>query len=408
MTLITLVSRIIADERTEEILLDAMRSATKVYNGLIWQLREQYEQTGKAPISRQNLNKLMKLLPRADEYYSLSAEATRDEVIGAYRSFFTLRKEDERARPPGFRRKARLSNLRYYDGYGFRLTGEGRLWLSLGRRRSDGIRSVEVDLQVYRTDVPFSRIVNVLITYDAKHGLQAHLVVDAVDRKALGERTVAVDLGETQMITAVFDDGKALLYSGRLIKAIRRYWQKVRRCVRPPAAGQRKSRRYREIDRQESRQVRQLLHLITTDFVERCYQAGVNTIVLGDVRGIRRRMRYGKQTNQRLHAWSFSKIGEMITYKASMRGIVVVKVPEAYSSQRCHQCGKVSRANRRQRGEYACACGWQTHADVNAAANLYERFAHVSPLKRSSGRVASPVVVPLRCSWHTVYEPGCP
>ena len=133
----------------------------------------------------------------------------------------------------------------------------------------------------------------------------------------------------------------------------------------------------------------------------------MNTIVLGEVKGIRRRMRYGKQTNQRLHAWSFSKIGEMITYKASMRGIVVVKVPEAYSSQRCHQCGKVSKANRRQRGEYACACGWQTHADVNAAANLYERFAHVSPLKRSSGRVASPVVVPLRCSWHTVYEPGC-
>ena len=79
--------------------------------------------------------------------------------------------------------------------------------------------------------------------------------------------------------------------------------------------GQRKSRRYREIDRQESRQVRQLLHLITTDFVERCYRAGVSTIVLGDVKGIRRQMRYGKQTNQRLHAWSFSKVSEMITYR---------------------------------------------------------------------------------------------
>lgn len=213
MTLITLVAKIIADERTEEILFDAMRSATKVYNGLIWQLREQYEQTDKAPISRQNLNKLMKLLPRTHENYSLSAEATRDEVIGAYRSFFTLCKEDECARPPGFRRKGRLSNLRYYDGYGFSLTGEGRLQLSLGRRRSDGVRWVEVELQVYRQDVEFSRIVNVLITYDTRHGLQAHLVVDAVDRKALGERRVAVDLGEPQMITAVFDDGKALLYS---------------------------------------------------------------------------------------------------------------------------------------------------------------------------------------------------
>ena len=369
MTLITLVAKIIADERAEEILLSAMRSATKVYNGLIWQLREQYEQTGKAPISRQNLNQMMKLLPRADEYYSQSAQATRDEVIEAYKSFFALRKSDENARPPGFRRKARYSNLRYYDGFGFSLTEESQLQLSLGLRRADGVRNVEVDL-LCRQDVQFTRIVNVLITYDTKHGLQAHLVVDAVDRKALGERTVAVDLGETEMITAVFDDGKALLYSGRLIKAIRRYWQKVRRCVKPPAAGQRKSRRYREIERQESRQVRQLLHLITTDFVERCYQAGVNTIVLGDVKGIRRRMRYGKQTNQRLHAWSFSKMSKMIAYKASMRGIVVVEVSEAYTSQQCHQCGKVSKANRRQRGEYACACGWQTHADVNAAANL--------------------------------------
>jgi IS605 OrfB family transposase len=407
MTLITLVSRITADERNEEILLDAMRSATKVYNGLIWQLREQYEQTGKAPINRKNLNQLMKTLPRAQEYYSQSAQATRDEVIEAYKSFFALRKTDETARPPGFRRKARYSALRYYEGYGFSLTDEGRLKLSLGRSRADGVRYVEVGLHG-RKDVEYTRIVNVLITYDTKHGLQAHLVVEVQELEAQGDRAVAVDLGETQMISAVFDDGQALLYSGREIKAIRRYWQKVRRCVRPPAAGQRKSRRYREIDRKEACQVNHRLHLITTDFVERCYRAGVSTIVLGDVKGIRRQMRFGRRINQRLHAWSFSKVSEMITYKASMRGMRVVEVSEVYSSQRCHQCGTISKANRRQRGLYACGCGWRTHADVNAAANLYERFAHVSPLKRSSGRVASPVVVPLRCSWHMVYEPGCP
>jgi IS605 OrfB family transposase len=407
MTLITVVSKIIADEHAEVLLLDAMRSATKVYNGLIWQLREQYEQSGKAPISHKNLNQLMKLLPRAKEYYSQSAQATRDEVIEAYKSFFALRKSDEHARPPGFRRKARYSTLRYYDGYGFRLTEEGRLQLSLGRRRTDGVRCVEVDLRC-RQDVQFTRIVNVLVTYDAKHGLQAHLVVEAQDLEALGDRTAAVDLGETQMITAVFDDGGALLYSGREIKSIRRYWQKVRRCVKPPTAGQRKSRRYREIDRKEARQVNHRLHLITKDFVERCYRAGVRTIVLGEVKGIRKRMRFGRKANQRLHAWSFSKVSKMIAYKAAMHGMTVVKVSEGYTSQRCHQCGKVSKANRRQRGLYECGCGWRTHADVNAAANIYERFANVSPLKRSSGRVASPVVVPLRCSWHMVCEPGCP
>ena len=77
-----------------------------------------------------------------------------------------------------------------------------------------------------------------------------------------------MDLGEIQAITAVFDDGTALMYSGRLIKSIRRYWQKVRTKVKPPTAENPcKSRQYRQIERKESRQVNHLLHIMTTDFV---------------------------------------------------------------------------------------------------------------------------------------------
>ena len=109
MTTITLVSKIIAHPSVEAILLDAMHSATKVFNGMIWHMRKQYEETGKAPNSRKNLNKIMKELPRRKEYYSLSAQATRDEVIGAYKSFFALRRKgDEKARPPDSVRGIRI------------------------------------------------------------------------------------------------------------------------------------------------------------------------------------------------------------------------------------------------------------------------------------------------------------
>jgi hypothetical protein len=77
-------------------------------------------------------------------------------------------------------------------------------------------------------------------------------------------------LGETQAITAVFDDGTVLIYSGRLIKSIRRYWQKVRSKVKPTVVNPRKSRRFRQMDRKESRQVDPLLSIMTTDFVRRC------------------------------------------------------------------------------------------------------------------------------------------
>ena len=125
MSYLTLVASVEAGEMEKAVLLDAMLCATKVYNGLIWELRQEYEQTGKSRVSRQNLNRILKELPRAQGYYSLSVRATRDEVIGAYRSYFGLRRNgNQEARPPGFRRKTRYSGLRYFNGYGLKVDGD--------------------------------------------------------------------------------------------------------------------------------------------------------------------------------------------------------------------------------------------------------------------------------------------
>ena len=410
MPMLTLQAKVLADPETERVLLDAMLCATKVYNGLLWHLREEFKSTGKTKVTRQHLNAILKTLPRAKGYYSLSVQATRGEVIQAYRSFFALRKAGRtRHQMPGFRRKGMYSPLRYFDGYGFRLERD-RLTLSLGTGRPDGVRQVTVTLQMGR-NVPILRVRNVLLTYDAKTGLRAHLVAEVKAKEPLGQRKVAVDLGETQAITAVFDDGTALMYSGRLIKSIRRYWQKIRAKVKPPTAeNPRKSRRYRQIERKESRQVNHLLHIMTTDFVRRCWEAGVDTIAIGDLTGIRERMDYGPALNQRLHAWPYGKIIKMIEYKASLYGLEVVRINESYSSQTCHGCGEIRKKNRVSRGLYRCDCGWRTHADMNGAANLFLAAYKVSPVaeRRSSGDVAIPVVVPIRLGWHTVHEPTSP
>jgi putative transposase len=92
---------------------EPMRSATKVYNGLLWHLREAYKKTGKVDLSRKNLNRILKELPRAKDYYSMSVQLTREEVREAYKSFFALRKEGKtNHQAPGFRRKGYLSPLR--------------------------------------------------------------------------------------------------------------------------------------------------------------------------------------------------------------------------------------------------------------------------------------------------------
>jgi hypothetical protein len=52
---------------------------------------------------------------------------------------------------------------------------------------------VAVFLQIGH-DVPIQRVRNVLLTYDAKLGLRAHLVMEIEAKNLQGHRKVAVDL----------------------------------------------------------------------------------------------------------------------------------------------------------------------------------------------------------------------
>ena len=120
--------------------------------------------------------------------------------------------------------------------------------------------------------------------------------------------------------------------------------------VKPPIEGQRKSRRFKEIERKENRQVNHRLHQISKDFVNRCYEAGVATIVLGDLTGIHENIQYGTKMNQRLHAWSFAKLIDQIKYKAAMKGIKVVQyfrsLHESNLSSMWQDCEVKSQASR--------------------------------------------------------------
>ena len=87
-------------------------------------------------LSRKNLNRILKELPRAKDYYSMSVQLTREEVREAYKAFFALRKEGKtNHQAPGFRRKGYLSPLRYVQS-GYKVEGD-RATVSLGTGRKE-------------------------------------------------------------------------------------------------------------------------------------------------------------------------------------------------------------------------------------------------------------------------------
>jgi IS605 OrfB family transposase len=397
--LITLKAQIHADPQTEAVLKDAMFCATKVYNGLLWHLRKEYKETGRVNVSRKNLNRILKELPRSKGYYSMSVQLTRDEVREAYKSFFALKRKGlAQHEAPGFRRKNYLSPLKYVQS-GYKVEGD-KVTLSLGTCREDGVKHVSFRISC-RPDVDYERVRKLSIIYDKVSGrIEARLVVEVKARENEGMGRVAVDLGETILMACVFEDSSVILYPGRQIKAIRRYWQKVRANLKQ------NSRRWRQVAWREKKQVEHLLHIATSHFIAECVQRGVKEVAIGNLNGIRESIDYGDRLNQRLHAWPYRKLISMLKYKGALAGIIVRDdISEVRTSITCHACGKVMLSNRRHRGLYACSCGWSAQADVNGALNIFERAYQVSPVKGSSGRVARPAVMSFLLGWHGVAEP---
>ncbi|MBN4005877.1 transposase [Nostoc sp. LPT] len=99
------------------------------------------------------------------------------------------------------------------------------------------------------------------------------------------------------------------------------------------------------------------------------------TLVFEDLTNIRGRAKMRKAQRRRLHGWSFAQFQAFVTYKAEARGVNVGFVDPRYTSTKCSQCGHIERGNRPSQAEFRCKkCGYECHADYNAAVNIREDF----------------------------------
>jgi len=77
----------------------------------------------------------------------------------------------------------------------------------------------------------------------------------------------------------------------------------------------------------------------------------------------------GKRFNKKLGNWSFKQFETFLGYKAEALGKVLVFVNPRYTSQKCSNCNKVEKSNRKG-SWYSCGCGFQLHSDLNASRNI--------------------------------------
>ena len=187
--------------------------------------------------------------------------------------------------------------------------------------------------------------------------------VDAPDPRENGT-VLGVDLGVENI--AVTSTG--VFWSASELNHWHREYEKRR------ASMQQKGTRYaheaiQRVGETETGRFKQLIHRVANGIVTEAVEGGCSHIAFENLTDIRDRMVGAK----RLHAWAFRRLYEYVAYKAEERGIAVEQVPPQYTSQRCSHtdCGFTVRENRPSQDRFECQqCGYEVHADYNAAKNV--------------------------------------
>ena len=221
----------------------------------------------------------------------------------------------------------------------------------------------------------------------------------AEDTTAEDGTVLGVDLGVANLAvtsTGTFIGGDELTHWQREYEKRRASMQQV---------GTRWAHRdMQRVGRKEKTRFTILLHEAANAIVADAKANGCTHIAFEDLSDIRDRLPWATWQ----HLWAFRKVYEFVSYRAVSEGISVRQVNPRNTSRQCSRtdCRFTHPNNRPQtdgQDEFCCQkCGYEVHADYNAAKNIAVKYAkRLHRLHKSSGGGA-PVDVPLNSGLLTV------
>lgn len=194
---------------------------------------------------------------------------------------------------------------------------------------------------------------------------------------------VGIDRGVTNTLT--LSNGERLSVPVTLASLDRRYRKLQKLCGRKKRGSQRYAKALRRCAKLSSRRARvrrDWHHKATLNIAQR-----FGTVILEDLnisnmtasakgtiskpgRGIRKKAGLNRSIlNQ---GWFIFET--ILAYKLHERGGQLLKVNAAYTSQTCSECGTIDKLSRESQAAFVCRhCGFEIHADHNAAINILRR-----------------------------------
>jgi putative transposase len=320
---------------------------------------------------------LMRWFPNngANELHSHSADAVVQSFFASLQSWRRRRKADPNAKPPRRRRRYfkviwKSSAIKVEDG---------KLRLSNGKGNEPLVIPWAWETPVMVEIGWDGRQYELRATYEVGNTSPEEEGKEGNEEEKREGGVAGVDLGEVHL-AAAHDGERIYLVNGRLLRSKRRYQNKLKgklsRLIDRKKKGSRRRKRLIYSKQKQlaklRKQIADILHKQTTRLVSTLHARGVQTVVIGDIRDIRRSAKYNKVANQKIHQMSSGQLRQMLTYKAKRLGMRVVLQEERYTSQKCPRCNRLNKPSGR---EYHCrACAFRSHRDGVGSVNLRRKY----------------------------------
>jgi len=195
---------------------------------------------------------------------------------------------------------------------------------------------------------------------------------------------IGVDVNENNITIALFDGFKKKTTREKNIRIA--YFLKRRKIQSKIKTGKTKRKLLSKYGERERNRVLNAYHKVANWVVKKALKTS-SAIALENLKNIRKKIKFSREINGRLHRWSFRKLQKIIEYKAKLNGIPIIYVNAKGTSRTCPICGGKLSPNG-HRIMKCKKCGLIADRDVIGAYNIrlrgLEKIDVRSPVPRKS------------------------
>jgi len=322
-------------------------ASARLYNVSLYE-RYEYKKLGYEAMP--NWYEQKKKLKNDIWFKSLPSQTAQDvlqRVDEGFKSYFKLLKTKGIKNPhgPNYKKKNYHYNIKYLNNSFKLIDNKIRLMIPKGLINHLIEKGYEIKNKFLfiRLNKEINNIKQIEIKYisDNEYEFKVIYEIDDVEMKKDNGRYLSIDMGINNLITAYDNKGYSFIIKGNSYQNTLYYYNKKISYYQSLEAKFKNiskdinnvsTKRIKKLNIIKKRKIEYILHTSTRRIVDYCVENEINTVIIGDIKGIRKDNDMGKINNQKLHSLPFKQFYDKLSYKLKMKGISLIYQKESYSS----------------------------------------------------------------------------